>query len=73
MPGRTRTMPRLIPGAGGPSAWVTFRTRAGSCGLTRALAHVPTSMSTAAASSHAPRGGAPSALPLPATHARTIV
>ena len=44
------------------TACVTFRTRACSCGLMRALAHVPTSMSTAAASSRAPRGGAPSAL-----------
>eukprot|EP00966_Prymnesium_polylepis_P037676 874859-Prymnesium_polylepis.1 len=39
MPGCTRTMPRLIPGAGGPSACVMFRTRVCSCGLMRALAH----------------------------------
>eukprot|EP00966_Prymnesium_polylepis_P177004 4099235-Prymnesium_polylepis.1 len=31
------------------TACVTFHTRACSCGLMRALAHVPTSMSTAAA------------------------
>ena len=41
MPGRTRTMPRLIPGAGGPlvSRFVHVRARADSCGLSRTSLH----------------------------------